>query len=105
LLYRAKRAVYLILDEHPDHKSIKVKEYVTKTGDKLRLFILPPYSPHFNLDEWVWNWLKKHKLGKARITDPDQLKELAMKYMRNLEKLTDIIRGFFQDKNIAYIIS
>jgi hypothetical protein len=53
----------------------------------------------------VWDWLKKHKLGKARITGPDQLKELAMKYMRKLQKLPDIIRGFFQDKNLAYIIS
>ena len=105
LLYRAKRPVYLILDGHPVHKSRKVKECVAKTGGKLRLFILPPYSPHLNPDEWVWNWLKKHKLGKARITGPDQLKELAMKYMRKLQKLPDIIRGFFQDKNLAYITS
>jgi transposase len=82
-----------------------VKEYVAKTGGKLRLFILPPYSPHLNPDEWVWNWLKKHKLGKARNTGPDKLKELLMKYMRKLQKLPDIIRGFFQDKNPAYIIS
>ena len=97
--------MYLILDGHPVHKSRKVKEYVATTEGKLRLFILPPYSPHLNPDEWVWNWLKKHKLGKARITGPDQLKELAMKYMRKLQKLPDIIRGFFQDKNLAYITS
>ena len=105
LLYRAKRPVYLILDGHPVHKSRKVKEYVATTEGKLRLFILPPYSTHLNPDEWVWNWLKKHKLGKARITGPDQLKELAMKYMHKLQKLPDIIRGFFLDKNLTYITS
>ena len=102
---KAKRPVYLILDGHPVHKSRKVKEYVATTEGKLRLFILPPYSPHLNPDEWVWNWLKKHKLGKARITGPDQLKELAMKYMHKLQKLPDIIRGFFLDKNLTYITS
>lgn len=51
LIYRSFRPVFLILDGHPVHKSRKVKEYVARTDGKLRLFILPPYSPHLNPDE------------------------------------------------------
>jgi len=27
---------------------------------RLRLFLLPPYSPELNPDEWEWNHLKHH---------------------------------------------
>lgn len=103
LIYKASRPVFLILDGHPVHKSKAVKEYVATTDGKLRLFILPPYSPHLNPDEWVWNWLKKHNLGKVNVTGPDQFRETVSHFMRRLQKLTQIITGFFQDKNLSYI--
>jgi len=105
LTYRAEKPIFLILDGCSVHKSRKVKEFVAATGGKLRLFILPPYSPHLNPDEWVWNWLKNHKLGKTTITGPDQFKSLATRFMRQLQKLPNLIRGFFHDPSLAYIFS
>lgn len=103
LTYRATNPVFLILDGHPVHKSKRVQEYVAATNGQLRLFILPPYSPHLNPDEWVWNWLKTHKLGKACVTGPDQFRSLIDRYLRRLQKLPQLIRGFFADPNLAYI--
>jgi transposase len=103
LIYRAPTPIFLILDGHPVHKSKRVKDYVASTEGRLRLFILPPYSPHLNPDEWVWNWLKRHKLGKARIAGPGQLRTLVERYLRSLQKLPALIRGFFSDRNLAYI--
>jgi transposase len=103
LTYRASTPIFLILDGHPVHKSKRVQEYVASTDGRLRLFILPPYSPHLNPDEWVWNWLKRHKLGKARVAGPDQFRTLVERYLRSLQKLPALIRGFFADHNLAYI--
>lgn len=103
LMYNASHPIFLILDGHPVHKSRKVKEYVTATQGKLRIFILPPYSPHLNPDEWVWNWLKKHNLGKVTVAGPDQFRESVNRFMRRLQKLTRVITGFFRDPNLAYI--
>lgn len=103
LIDRAPTPVFLILDGHPVHKSKRVQEYVASTNGRLRLFILPPYSPHLNPDEWVWNWLKRHKLGKARVAGPDQFRTLVDRYLRSLQKLPELIRGFFADPNLAYI--
>ena len=102
-LQSKKAHFFLILDGHPVHKSRQVKEFVATTEGKLRLFILPPYSPHLNPDEWVWNWLKKHNLGKTRISGPDQFKAAVNLFMRRLQKLPKIVRGFFCDPNLAYI--
>lgn len=103
LICGASHPVFLILDGHPVHKSKKVKEYVATTHGMLRIFILPPYSPYLNPDEWVWNWLKKHNLGKMKIAGPDQLREAVNHLMRRLQKLTQVITGFFRDPNLAYI--
>ena len=46
--------IFLGLDGHtgyPVHNSKLVKENVASTNGHLRLFILPPYSPHLNPDE------------------------------------------------------
>ena len=93
----------LILDGHPVHKSKKVKEFVAQTAGNLRLFILPPYSPHLNPDEWVWNWLKKHNLGKLNVSGPDQFRGSVSRCMRRLQKLPHVLTGFFRDPNLAYI--
>ncbi len=103
LIHRATAPIFLILDGHPVHKSKLVKEYVASTNGRLRLFILPPYSPHLNPDEWVWNWLKRHKIGKTRVAGPDQFRILVDRYLRSLQKLPALIRGFFADHNLAYI--
>jgi len=103
LIYRATTPIFLILDGHPVHKSKRVKDYVATAEGRLRLFILPPYSPHLNPDEWVWNRLKRHKIGKARVAGPVQFRTLVDRYLRSLQTLPALIRGFFADRNLAYI--
>lgn len=103
LTYKADTPIFLILDGHPVHKSRIVREYVEATKGQIRLFILPPYSPHLNPDEWVWNWLKNHKLGKIFVSGPDQFKQSVRRFMQQLQKLPKIVQGFFQDPNLSYI--
>lgn len=103
LIYNAPRPIFLILDGHPVHRSAKVRAFVESTAGMLQLFILPPYSPNLNPDEWVWNWLKRHNLGKTEINGPDQMKALVQRFLRRLQKLPGLIKGFFKDPELAYI--
>jgi len=103
LIYKQSKPIFLVLDGHPVHKSKKVTDFVESTEGKLRIFILPPYSPHLNPDEWVWNWLKNHKLGRASVSGPDQFRSIVKRYLSQLCKLKKVVKGFFQDKNLAYI--
>ena len=105
LIYKADRSVYLIVDGHPVHKSKKVVAFVETTKGQLRLYILPPYSPHLNPDEWVWNWLKNHKLGRTSTSGPDHLKRKVYRFLKKLQATPALVKGFFLDKNLAYIQS
>jgi len=51
LLVGAERPIFLIVDDHPIHKSRLVRDFVKSTNGRLRLFFLPPYAPHLNPDE------------------------------------------------------
>ena len=68
------RPVYLVVDGHPTHRSKLVKEFVASTDGKLRLFVLPAYSPQLNPDEWVWTNVKHDRVGRTSVTGPDDLK-------------------------------
>jgi transposase len=54
LLRDADRPVYLVVDGHPAHRARATTEFVASTEGRLKLFLLPAYSPELNPDEWVW---------------------------------------------------
>lgn len=103
LVADAGRPVFLIVDGHPVHRSKAVREYVESTNGKLTLYRLPAYSPQLNPDEWVEKNVKHDRIGRSQITGPDQFKALCVKALRRLQRFPHIVRGFFHDKNLAYI--
>lgn len=96
--------VLLVVDGHPSHKAKKVREHIDKYAGRLRLYILPGYSPELNPDELVWNWVKNQKLGKnCDIVDKSSLIQAARSALASLQKLTKTIKGFFGHPDLAYI--
>jgi transposase len=49
----------VIWDNGPAHRGPKIREYLTTPGLRLRLVALPGYSPDFNPDEAVWDWVRE----------------------------------------------
>ena len=103
LIHNAEKPIFLIVDGHPAHKAKKVREFIKSTKGKLRLFILPPYSPELNPDELVWNNLKSHRIGRKIITGPDDLKQKIISSLRSLQRMPSKIIGFFKEKHVRYI--
>ena len=104
LLHNAPRPVFLVVDRHPSHRAKKVLEFVRSTDGRLRLFFLPPYAPDLNPDEHVWNHLKNHGVGKRAIRSREQFREVVLGHMRSLQRLPDVLRGFFRDPHLRYIL-
>src|SRR5512133_149151 len=48
LMIGATRPVFVIVDGRPIHKSRLVQDFVDGLDGQLKLFYLPPYSPHLN---------------------------------------------------------
>jgi len=104
LLYQAPRPVFLIVDRHPSHRAKKVLAFVRRTRGRLRLFFLPPYSPELNPDELVWNNLKTHGIGKRLIRGRDHLKRAVLSHLRSLQRMPALLRRFFLEPNVRYVL-
>jgi transposase len=101
LMHDAPGPVYLILDNLSVHKAEAVKKYVASLNG--RLFFLPSYSPELNPDEWVWKNVKHDQVGRVGIQRKSELFELVTRALERLQRLPDIVRGFFRDPSLAYI--
>jgi transposase len=105
LLGSVEGKIFLIVDGHPVHKAKKVAEFVKDHAEgRMRIFFLPPYSPDLNPDEWVWNNVKNDRIGRSVIMSADDLKSMAIGALRRLQKLPGVVRGFFRDPKLAYIL-
>src|SRR3954451_22774863 len=103
LLRDADGPVYLVVDGHPAHRARATTEFVTSTDGRLKLFLLPAYSPELNPDEWVWKNVKHDRAGKTAVTSKDDLKAIVISALRRLQKLPGLVRGFFADPCLRYI--
>ena len=103
LVHDVGRPVFLLVDSHAVNCSNAVARCVESTEGRLRLFFLPPYSPHLNPDEWVWRNVKGHCLDRSQLTGPDDLRRKVLSALHRLQKLPGVVRGLFRDPDLRYI--
>jgi transposase len=63
---------------------------------------LPAYSPELNLDELVWNHAKA-RLTKLSVASKESMKKSFISILRSIQKLSSLIKSFFQMKDTLYI--
>lgn len=95
--------IFLIVDGSSVHTAKEVKDFVTSTEGRIRLYFLPPYSPELNPDEWVWKQVKHDKIGRAAVRSKNELQAVARSALASLQKAPHVIRSFFLDPRLAYI--
>jgi len=103
LLVGAQGPVFVVVDGHPIHKSRLVRDFVESTNGRLRLFFLPPYSPHLNPDEQVWAHVKRD-VSKRAVESFEQMKALAMGALRRIQKTPELVRSFFRQPECSYAL-
>jgi transposase len=105
LLHDTPGPVYLIVDGHPAHRAKATTAFIASTEGRLRLFFLPGYSPELNPDERVWKNVKHDRVGKTGVTSKHDLKTKAVGALRRLQKIPALVRAFFADPHLRYIMA
>lgn len=101
LMVGANKPIYVVVDGHPIHKAKLVKQYVDSQQGMLKLFVLPPYSPHLNPDETVWAHVKRD-IARRTINSLEEMKAHALSSLRRLQKLPRILRAIFDQPELQY---
>jgi transposase len=101
LLIGAEKPVFVVIDGHPIHKAKLVRMFVDAQKGKLKLFYLPPYSPHLNPDEQVWAHVKR-RVARQVAQSKDDMTRLALGALRRIQKLPELVKSFFLQPECQY---
>jgi transposase len=65
----------VIWDNGPAHRGEAIRTYLTTPDLHLRLVALPPYSPDFNPDEAIWDWVREEVTANFCFGKADKVRE------------------------------
>jgi transposase len=65
----------VIWDNGPAHRGETIRTYLSMPGLQLRLVALPPYSPDFNPDEAIWQWIRAEVTANTCFGTAEKVRE------------------------------
>jgi len=102
LIARAPSKILFIVDDHPSHKTIAVKEWIEKHKTQIELFCLPSCSPEFNPDEYLNQDIKTNVLGKKKHINKEQLYKNVTSFIKKEQHNSEQIAACFGAKLVLY---
>ena len=102
LVKQSKRKVYLIVDNHPVHKSKKVKAWLAENAGQISMFLLPGYSPELNPDEMLNHDVKANSVGRKRARNLKQLMGNVRRHLDMRKRDPQTVERFFHAETVRY---
>lgn len=94
--------IYLIVDRHTAHKAAETKRWLTAHADRIRMFLLPGYSPQLNPDEFLNNDVKSNALGRRRPASREEMAADVHGYLRSTQRQPAVVRSLFRAPSVRY---
>jgi transposase len=85
-------ALIVIWDNGPAHRGEPIRELLATPDLRLRLVPLPAYSPDFNADEMIWDWLREEVTANACLGSKAKVQEKAGQFFQRLAGRADEVR-------------
>jgi len=105
LVKQSDRKIFLIVDNHPVHRSKKVREWLVKNAAHIRLFFLPGYSPELNPDEMLNHDVKANAVGRKRARNRGQLMGQVRRHLERRRADQEAVKRYFHAPSVRYAIS
>ncbi|HUT52410.1 MAG TPA: transposase, partial [bacterium] len=71
-------------------------------ADRIRMFLLPGYSPQLNPDEFLNNDVKSNGLGRRRPASREELAAVLHGDLRSSQRQPTVVRSFFRAPSVRY---
>lgn len=102
LIKNKEQKIFLIMDNHPVHKSKKVTAWLQKNMDKIEVFFLPPYCPDLNPAEYLNHDVKANAVRRKKAKDQKELKSNIACFLSLKQKQPNKVANYFKAKLIKY---
>jgi transposase len=94
LQHHPRRHLVVVLDRATPHTSQITQRFIN-TQRRLHVFYLPSYSPDWNPDEKVWNYLKCQELKSHQAKTKEELHVLTAAKLKSMSNDTRLVRGLY----------
>jgi transposase len=95
------RKIHLIVDGHPVHRRIMVRDWLAENVDTIQMHFLPGYSPELNPVELL-NGDLKHHVAQANPADKVELAAEAGRHLRRRQNQPDRVKALFGKPEVRY---
>jgi transposase len=93
------RKIHLIVDGHPVHRRVNIRNWLAENVDSIEMHFLPGYSPELNPVELLNGDLKRHT-AQANPADRAQLKAAASTHLRRRQNQPDAVKALLCVPNV-----
>ena len=102
LIRQSKKKVFIIVDRHPVHRSLKVKNWLKENEEHIRMFFLPAYSPELNPDEALNQDVKSNAVGRKRTHNLREMINHIRSFLWGRQRRPSIVMNYFKEKHVRY---
>lgn len=78
----------VVWDNGPAHRGDALRTFLATPDLKLRLVCLPAYSPDFNADEAIWDWVRDEVTANTCLGNKAKVREKVGQFFRGLAERT-----------------
>lgn len=101
LVRQLGRKIYLIVDGHPVHRRVMVRDWLAERVDRMEMHFLPGYAPELNPVELLNGDIKRH-VAQANPTTPAELSAAAAAHLRRRQNQPDVVKALFGKPEVRY---
>lgn len=94
LAHHRRRHLVVLMDRASPHVSKMTKTYIA-SQPRLHVFYLPSYSPDWNADEKVWDYLKHKELKAHQAKTTRELLALTRRKLHKMARKPNVMQGLF----------
>src|SRR6266542_3748538 len=101
LVRHLSRKIHLIVDGHPVHRRVSVRDWLAKHAASIEMHFLPGYSPELNPVELLNGDIKRH-VAQTNPATPAELAAQARTHLRRRQNQPEAVRALFGKPEVRY---
>lgn len=82
----------VLWDNGPAHRGEELRTFLATPDLKLRLVPLPPYSPDYNADEAIWDWVREEVTRNTCLGTKAKVREQVGAFLSSLSGRADEVK-------------
>jgi transposase len=95
------RKIHLIVDRHPVHRRVSVRDWLAENGASIEMHLMPGYAPELNPVELLNGDIKRH-VAQANPGNVAELTAAATAHLRRRQTQPNLVKALFRKPEVRY---